>query len=756
MKSTDENKKLMEKVKELEEEKNTLTYDYNQSIEEIKFLKDREKQLQEAFGHLEREKIEYEVQVRREKIEYESQFRREILSLQASNRKLNEIVLKKEDEEKKRQDEILSLQASNRKLNEIILKKEDEAKKRQDEILSLQATNRKLNEIILKKEDEEKKRQDLALDNGRKVKIAEIPLKVEKNISPAAVYSESITIRKNDQLYDFQFKINNIIDLQHGWQFVAPAASDLLKKKFIDNEIFECCNIVSILGHFSKGKTFVFNQIYKTQFPSGLVEHTEGLSMKLMDNILLIDTVGTYSPVNLMNKEEVVKRKATEMFLQDIVFMISDYIIIVINDLTWPDQEFIEALAYRLSNNLSLEERNTKSVFIIHNYKEASTNNEVEKLFKEQVILPYSEPDKLKNDREFRPPSIQPNGWYHSKMHGINFRHFVIGRDSTPGGANNHKIFKLLSYQLQTLHFAREFRLKDELLRATKTCISSYVKNYGDLQWDSVTDESSKLLCTLCPTSKETIEPKHKLSYQPSGLGVNLTYSSFSPSIDRIDIDGTVHYFFDLPAVKEVKLRFSEDYEYGDTTRVLIITGQRDKPEEYELGQLTQGERKLGIFERKLAIKSDLKLQHFEQTNNVLDFLAPVTDGVLHLQFQYTQPKYQNSKTSPKKPPINLQTNQKPPMNQLQTSNQILPINQPQIPNQKLPINHLQSHQTPQLPKQNPKPSNDLQIHTYTQPITNTTKSQPIQKPKTLNQIPIEQDSDDDFQVPPPPKKKSI
>ena len=66
---------------------------------------------------------------------------------------------------------------------------------------------------------------------------------------------------------------------------------------------------------------------------------TKGISFKhvIMDsgtNLLLVDTVGSYPPVKIESELSIVEKEATEMFLLDLVFEISDYFICVVNDFT--------------------------------------------------------------------------------------------------------------------------------------------------------------------------------------------------------------------------------------------------------------------------------------------------------------------------------------------------------------------------------------------------------------------------------------
>jgi ABC-type taurine transport system ATPase subunit len=61
--------------------------------------------------------------------------------------------------------------------------------------------------------------------------------------------------------------------------------------------------IVSVLGLFNKGKTFLLNQICNINLPSGLKVNTKGLSFQEPNNnknIVLLDTAGASAPLQGM------------------------------------------------------------------------------------------------------------------------------------------------------------------------------------------------------------------------------------------------------------------------------------------------------------------------------------------------------------------------------------------------------------------------------------------------------------------------
>lgn len=83
----------------------------------------------------------------------------------------------------------------------------------------------------------------------------------------------------------------------------------------------------------------MLNNLSSSNLPSGKKVNTKGLSFKYVDiesgtKLILLDTAGSYSPVKVVNNFSIIEKEATEMFILDLVFDISDYFIFVVNDFT--------------------------------------------------------------------------------------------------------------------------------------------------------------------------------------------------------------------------------------------------------------------------------------------------------------------------------------------------------------------------------------------------------------------------------------
>ncbi|CAF4029782.1 unnamed protein product [Rotaria sp. Silwood1] len=112
-------------------------------------------------------------------------------------------------------------------------------------------------------------------------------------------------------LYDVVIRINNLSDLSsQGWEIlVGKHIKNVTRNKMIpennasgkaSGELKEGV-IVTILGAYNRGKTFLLKNLCKIELPDGNLVHTEGLSITAgrenYTNIVFLDTAGTDTPV---------------------------------------------------------------------------------------------------------------------------------------------------------------------------------------------------------------------------------------------------------------------------------------------------------------------------------------------------------------------------------------------------------------------------------------------------------------------------
>ena len=85
--------------------------------------------------------------------------------------------------------------------------------------------------------------------------------------------------------------------------------------------------VVALLGLYDKGKTFVLNHLTESKLPSGKKVSTKGSRSSTMidggTRFILLDSEG-HSPVRVADELSVVEKETTELFLQELIFEMSD------------------------------------------------------------------------------------------------------------------------------------------------------------------------------------------------------------------------------------------------------------------------------------------------------------------------------------------------------------------------------------------------------------------------------------------------
>ena len=114
----------------------------------------------------------------------------------------------------------------------------------------------------------------------------------------------------------------------------------LLRSISFDFDPQECqdVRIISVVGLFGKGKTFLLNKLFGLRLPSGKTQVTQGLSCVYLKErrMLLIDSPGVQSTVSYRSDsiDRVVDAQTTKAFLFELVSQLSDHIMFVVSDFT--------------------------------------------------------------------------------------------------------------------------------------------------------------------------------------------------------------------------------------------------------------------------------------------------------------------------------------------------------------------------------------------------------------------------------------
>jgi hypothetical protein len=294
-----------------------------------------------------------------------------------------------------------------------------------------------------------------------------------KSLRHAGKFKKFKNEPEESDMYDWVVDINLLTDVcKEGWRvefssnfntlnkdYVSPPKDRSKKSKGITVANHETKGstwegaIVSVVSLYDKGKTFVLNNITNTNLPSGKKVNTRGLSFKTVSvdsgtNLVLLDTAGSYSPVKVVNELSVMEKEATEMFLLDIVFELSDYFICVVNDFTSLDQRYLDRLSRNLQNSPN---KTFREVIVVHNLKEVENEEVLDHLWQNQVTHIYGSGSIKKT----KVAAVDPiTGILEEKQ--VNWfktdysRHICLCNDDSPlGAAINPWAFSLLKYWLK-------------------------------------------------------------------------------------------------------------------------------------------------------------------------------------------------------------------------------------------------------------------------------------------------------------------
>ena len=205
--------------------------------------------------------------------------------------------------------------------------------------------------------------------------------------------------KDSTDIYDVKIDINSMKSLlEDGWE---EEFSNKGKERY-DKKKDKPSVVVSVIGNQNKGKSFILGQISGQPIPKGYSVKTKGLSIKYptieKQNIILLDTAGFESPLvenddykltkdknELTEKEYITEvtdfakdRQMTEYFLQRFVLTQANILLVLVGQLTYTDQKFLNRIK---------KECGDKRIFIIHNLKNLEEISQVRDYIKDTLKL---------------------------------------------------------------------------------------------------------------------------------------------------------------------------------------------------------------------------------------------------------------------------------------------------------------------------------------------------------------------------------
>lgn len=184
--------------------------------------------------------------------------------------------------------------------------------------------------------------------------------------------------------YDMVVRLESVLDLND-----RDAGCPILVNSKVD--FFESrisVRTVAVLGLYNTGKSFLQSRLFGFNFPQGVLQRTAGLSMKMLDssNLLIVDSAGNLEPVSTENwalEDAVRDRKDVELMVKELVIQLADILIVTVNDITWPEQEFCQTLMDRCV------QKPRKCLIVLHNMQHIFDADVAKARFHEHVSQLY-------------------------------------------------------------------------------------------------------------------------------------------------------------------------------------------------------------------------------------------------------------------------------------------------------------------------------------------------------------------------------
>lgn len=444
-------------------------------------------------------------------------------------------------------------------------------------------------------------------------------------------------------MYDWVVDINLLGDLaKEGWKV---AFSEKFFKHMLESGAMESTllglepdgdsvdwqgAVIAVVGLYDKGKTFVLNQITGGSLPSGKKCTTKGLSFKHVNveqtNFVLLDSAGSYSPVKVVNELSVAQKEATELFLLDLIFELSDYFICVVNDFTSLDQRYLDKLTRSLQNSNKM----FREVIVVHNLKEVTSAQVLAHVWETQVTQIYSGGQRMSTQVAAVNPSTgkleeKHVEWFKTKYS----RHICLANhDSFLGRNVNPWTVSLLRYWLKSVFVPvdRKFSVVNAVIHFSNKKLSTYFKDSIQLTLYPGPEERIKFIRPVQSDGRTAAAGQQQFRLPQVALdasGLMLTRpDSFVPPVDIIIENNRYTIYMDVPGLS------AKDITLARQNVVTIIKGHRQMPYSNQHVTVEKQERKYGDFTMTYQVP-----QNFERRWES----CHVENGVLKIQFRPDQ-----------------------------------------------------------------------------------------------------------------------
>ena len=399
----------------------------------------------------------------------------------------------------------------------------------------------------------------------------------------------------------------------------------------IEEEKKENNIVIGILGLGNVGKSYLLSLFTEEELPSGDSIHTKGISVKILDKIIILDSEGVEAPLTEINiskdiysKEDLQSKgindidfiiqkiaqdkKAIELFIQDFIMEKSNILFIVVGQLTLTEQKLI---------NRVINETDQEMIFVIHNLKNLYSikqiNNYIETIFKKNIFMNNISEQKYENTykkNEFNT--------YFTESYNINDKtkkvvHLIMASNVKNSEAYyfNKTVVEFVRRLINTFNGGESFDIIKELKNFILTKSRKYIECKDNTNKSPILEEDIKI---EKEGNVQYIKIKNKIRLKKcliNQLGFSSFYGAlYSPNyicyieegekgkkfIIDINLCGTNRFTINKPKREDVK-------DNGNKT-LISITGNK-KLKEYKIEGKEGGNMDFGDFRIDIIIDNN-------------------------------------------------------------------------------------------------------------------------------------------------------
>ena len=379
--------------------------------------------------------------------------------------------------------------------------------------------------------------------------------------------------------------------------------------------------IVGVIGHANKGKSYILSKISNEELPRGYSVSTKGISVKYskieIRPLIILDSAGSETPliqnnytqnINIKNYNDEIEiiselardKIATQNFIQDFIHFYSNILIIVVGQLTSDDQKLINRIK---SNN-----RNKKTIFIIHNLMFIETIKNVEIIIKDTIEKSITF-NKLSKRNIIGENDDSKNNYYY--LEGIDDKstivHLIMAREGTEAGKYyNQSTIDFLKKQIIIETFTKNF----DIIESFKKFLSMYSGTYMEkpIKINNI-EYDNKQKKIIIKTKEEIIIKKCFINE----IGISNFYGKIiEPFYDYKQSEDQMEIMIELPGI-DLKKNFKIIYKLNicDGNYIFTYCGKINSDADDSLKNI------------------NLLFGNFEESEYRFQLTFPISDGVI-------------------------------------------------------------------------------------------------------------------------------